>query len=159
MLLQLDCVPLPVQCSAVCPSFIPPFLLRAAWLYIAPNELSLYCSALLCSVSFRVDGDAGGVLGRGRGSVRRSGSDLVGFYDGVDDGMWSKGSYSYSYGHGHGKRGSSETCEQRESEGEEEEEEGEGGDMFGDSIVMNTSSASVSTSNTSSTIYGSLLRK
>ena len=94
--------------------------------------------------------------GRGsrRGSLQRSGSDLVGFYDGVDDTMWSKSSHS--------KRGSNETCEQRESEGEEveqEQEEEESADVFGDSVVMNMSSASVSTNNTSSTIYGSLLRR
>jgi hypothetical protein len=96
--------------------------------------------------------------GRGsrRGSLQRSGSDLVGFYDGLDDTMWSKSSHS--------KRGSNETCEQRESEGEEggehnQEQEEESADVFGDSVVMNMSSASVSTNNTSSTIYGSLLRR
>jgi hypothetical protein len=91
--------------------------------------------------------------GSRRGSLERSGSDLVGFYDGVEDTLWSKNSHS--------KRGSNETCEQRESEGEEEEgaEEEDSADVFGDSVVMNISSSSVSTNNTSSTIYGSLLRK
>jgi hypothetical protein len=69
----------------------------------------------------------------------------------VDATLWSNNSHS--------KKGSNETCEQRESEGEEEEEEEDSADVFGDSVVMNISSSSVSTNNTSSTIYGSLLRK
>lgn len=81
----------------------------------------------------------------------------MGFYNGMDDTLWNRDNPS--------KKSSYETCEQRESEGEhgDEGEDGDGDgeslDLFGDSVVMNISSASVSTNNTSSTIYGSLLRK